>query len=87
VLHGIAQWNDAINEFAASHTTFSYVSQVRLVPTISYENVSGFDVYIGWVAECRSEATIGQSRLTAKSQCIVTNGTVCLAAKPQAVML
>ena len=81
VLHGIAQWNDAINEFTSNHTTFSYVSQFRLVPTISYENVSGFDVYIGWVAECGSEATIGQSRLTAKSPCIVNNGTVCLAAK------
>ena len=81
VLHGITQWNDAINEFASNHTTFSYVSQVRLVPTISYENVSGFDVYIRWIAECGSEATIGQSRITAKSPCIATDGTVCLAAK------
>ena len=80
-LQGISQWNDAIDEFAANNTDFSYLSQVHLVPIISYENVSGFDVYMGWIPECESEATIGQSRITAKSPCIATNGTVCFAAK------
>ena len=50
-LRGIAQWNDAIQEFAANYTDFSYLSRVRLVPTVSYENVSGFDIYIGWIEE------------------------------------
>lgn len=46
-LRGIAQWNDAIQEFASNHTEFSYLSRISLVPTISHENVSGFDIYIG----------------------------------------
>jgi len=43
-LRGIAQWNDAIQEFASNHTEFSYLSRISLLPTISYENVSGFDI-------------------------------------------
>jgi predicted Zn-dependent protease len=80
-LRGIAQWNDAIQEFASNHTEFSYLSRISLVPTISHENVSGFDIYIGWIAECGSESTIGQSRATVKSPCTRINNTVCLAAK------
>ena len=52
-----------------------------MVPTVTHENVSGFDIYIGWIGECGSEATIGQSRATVKSPCIMINNTVCLAAK------
>lgn len=80
-LRGIAQWNDAIQEFASNHADFSYLSRVSLVPTITHELASGFDIYVGWIAECESEATIGQSRATVKSPCIITNNTVCLTAK------
>lgn len=80
-LRGIAQWNDAIQEFASNYTEFSYLSRIRFVPTVTYENVSGFDIYIGWIPACESEAMIGRSRTTVKSPCIMTNNTVCLAAK------
>ncbi len=80
-LRGIAQWNDVIQEFASNYTEFSYLSRIRFVPTITYENVSGFNIYVGWIAECKSESTIGQSRATVKSPCIMVNNTVCLAAK------
>ena len=80
-LHGIAQWNDAIQEFASNHPDFSYLSSVHLVPTISHEVVSGFDIYVEWKAECMNEATIGQSRATTKSPCIVENNMVSLSAK------
>ena len=80
-LRGIAQWNDVIQEFASNHTEFSYLSRISLVPTITHEVASGFDIYIGWIAECESEATIGQSRAIVKSPCIMIDNTVCLAAK------
>lgn len=80
-LHGVAQWNDAIQEFAANHTEFLYLSGIRLVPTINYENVSSFDIYMGWIEECGSELTIGQSRATIRLSCLTVNNTVCLAAK------
>ena len=80
-LRGIDQWNDAIQEYAANYNEFSNLSTVRLIPTLNYENISGFDIYIGWIEECESEATIGQSRATVKSPCIMVNNTVCLAAR------
>ena len=80
-LNAINQWNAAIQEFASNHTEFSYLSQVSLVPTITYENVSGFDVYMGWISECEDETKIGQSKALVKSPCVVTKNTVCLAAK------
>ncbi len=80
-LHAIAQWNDAIQEFASNYTDFSYLSRVSLVPTITHEPSSGFDIYIGWIPECESETTIGQSQARVKSPCIIVNNTVCLAAK------
>ncbi len=80
-LHGIGQWNDAIQEFASNHADFSYLSHVSLVPTISYEVVSGFDIYIEWNCECESEALIGQSQATVQSSCIITNSRVSLTAK------
>ena len=78
VLNGIAQWNDAIQEFGQSNTSFSYLSSLRFVVSTHYENISGFDTYIGWVMECESEATIGKSWISIKSPCYATNATVCL---------
>jgi predicted Zn-dependent protease len=80
-LHGIAQWNDAIQKFATNNTQFSYLSTIRLAPTVNHENVSGFDIYIGWIEKCGNESTIGQSRVTIKSSCLMLNNTICLAAK------
>jgi len=80
-LRAIAQWNDAIQEFASNYTEFSYLSRIRLVPTITYEAISGFDVYIGWIAQCESEATIGQTQSSVKLPCTIVNSTVRLSAK------
>ena len=81
VLNGIAHWNDAIQKFASANTEFLFLSSVHLVPTVTYENVTSFDVYIGWIGECESETTIGQTHATIKSLCTILNSTVCLAAK------
>jgi len=52
-----------------------------LVPTITHEPSSGFDIYVGWIAECGNETTIGQTQARVKSPCPLINSTVCLAAK------
>ena len=80
-LHAIAQWNDAIQEFASNHTDFSYISNLHLVPTISYQEVSSFDIYVEWNCECESEELIGQSQATVQSPCIITNNRISLTAK------
>ena len=56
-------------------------SPIHLVPTVNSENVSGFDIYITWMAMCKKEETIGLSQLTVMSHCLIVNGTVCIAAK------
>jgi hypothetical protein len=80
-LQGISQWNDAIQQFTQDNPTFSFLSDVRFIPTISNEVVSGFDVYIGWIELCGSEEVIGQTQTTVKLPCYSINSTVCLAAK------
>ena len=80
-LHGIAQWNAAIQEFASNHTDFSYISNVHLVTTVSHEVVSGFDIYVRWRAECDCEETIGETLTTVQSPCVIVYNTVNLSAK------
>ncbi len=80
-LNGIAQWNDAMQQFAANNSQFSQLSTIRLVPTINHENLSGCDIYIGWIEKCGKESTIGQSQATIKSSCLMLNNTMCLAAE------
>lgn len=80
-LRAIAQWNEAIQQFSANYTEFSYTSEIHLVPKVTQENVSGFDIYIGWIKQCESESTIGETRVRIGSPCIILNSTTCLAAK------
>ena len=80
-LHGIAQWNDTIQEFASNHADFSYLSNVHLIPTISHEVASGFDIYVRWRAECDCEETIGETLTTVQSPCVIGYNTVNLSSK------
>ncbi len=81
-LRGIAQWNDAIQEFAYNRTEFSYLSRISLVPTITHENVSGFDIYIRWIDECEEcERMIGQTQAIVYLSGVLKRQTVRLSAK------
>lgn len=80
-LNGVAMWNDAIQEFSSKYSEFDNLSQLSLVPTVTNQLVSGFDIYMSWVAECEMEATIGQTKLFITGSCSVINSTVFLAAK------
>ena len=81
-LRGIAQWNDAIQEFAYNRTEFSYLSRISLVPTITHENVSGFDIYIGWIGECEEcERMIGHTQTIVNPSGALKSKTVRLSAK------
>lgn len=79
-LHGIAQWNDAIQQFSSNYD-FDYLSQVSLVPTISNGPSSEFDVNVMWKAMCESEATIGKTVARVISPCIMENSTIYLSAQ------
>ncbi len=47
-LRAIGQWNDAIAAFASNYSDFSYLSNLRIQPTISNISEPGFDIYITW---------------------------------------
>ncbi|MCW4034360.1 MAG: matrixin family metalloprotease [Candidatus Bathyarchaeota archaeon] len=79
-LHGIAQWNDAIRQFAYVNSQFRYLSEVSFVPTVNYQNESGYDIYIQWINQCAEEATIGKSEATIRPPCITVKNVICLAA-------
>ena len=79
-LHGIAQWNDAVQGFASNYTEFSYISEILFVPSITHEMVEGLDVYMSWAASCEgNESTIGLTENIIVSPCTVVNSTICLA--------
>jgi hypothetical protein len=80
-LHGIAQWNDAIQDFAANNTEFSYISEIRFVAVITHEAVEDFDIYVEWISKCESEETIGETRGIIELPCKTLNSTVCLSAE------
>lgn len=80
-LNGVDMWNDAIEEFSLKYSEFDNLSKLSLVPTVTNKPVSGFDIYMSWVAECELEATIGQTKLLINGSCSVINSTICLAAK------
>jgi hypothetical protein len=80
-LNGVAMWNDAIQQFSGDYSEGGHLSRVSLVSTITAEPVSGFDLYIGWIAQCELESTIGQTKLLVNGPCSIINSTVCLAAK------
>lgn len=79
-LHGVAQWNDAIEEFAATQAEFAFVGGLRFVPIITHELVDGFDIYISWIAEREGEQEIGEAQATVLSPCNIVNATICLKA-------
>lgn len=80
-VHGVAMWNDAVQEFSLNHPEFGYLSRLSLAPTVAAQAEPGFDVYVGWIAECELETTIGQTKLLVNGSCSIINSTVCLAAK------
>ena len=65
-----------------NHTEFLYLSRISLVPTITHENVSGFDIYIGWIGECgECEAMIGQTQKIVNPSHVIIKNTIRLSAK------
>ena len=80
-IRAIAQWNEAIDEFATNYTAFSFMSNINLLPSITQEENPDFDVYISWIDACDDEMKLGLTTAYIESNCISTKSTVCLAAK------
>jgi predicted Zn-dependent protease len=82
MLRAIGQWNEAIATFGSRHSNYSYLSSLRIEPTVSSTFQSGYDIYVNWREAPFSNTTdeVGLSQMSADYQNIITNCTINLAA-------
>jgi len=80
-LRAIGQWNEAIATFVSNYSDYSYLSSLRIEPTVSSIFQPGFDIYVNWHEAPFSNTTdeVGLSQISADYQNIITNCSVNLA--------
>jgi len=81
-LRAIGQWNEAIATFASNYSDYSYLSSLKIQPTVSTTIQTGYDIYVSWNESPFSNTTdvVGLSQISANYQKTITNCTVKLAA-------
>ena len=81
-LRVIGQWNDAIVAFASNYSDYSYLSNLKIQPTVSNQSQPGFDIYIVWSESPLSNITdeLGTSQIFPNYESVIINCTVNLAA-------
>ncbi len=81
-LRAIGQWNEAIATFASNYSDYSYLSSLRIQPTVSTITQAGYDIYVSWNESPFSNTTdvVGLSQISANYQKIITNCKVNLSA-------
>lgn len=80
-LRAVSQWNNAILDFSASNASFSYLSKIRLFPSVGDSMESGYDVYVSWTEVYRGTDTIGSSEATWVPPCTIIRDVVYLGAR------
>jgi predicted Zn-dependent protease len=78
-LRAIGQWNEAISYFASNYSDYAYLSNLKMLTTISKRPLTGFDIYINWtefpLANTNNE--IGLSTLTSEEN-VILNSNISL---------
>jgi hypothetical protein len=81
-LRSIGEWNNAIQAFALNYSSFSYLSGLRMVPTVSHVLNYSFDVYISWAQALSAGIDeIGLTAMTYTPSGRMINCTISLAAE------
>jgi predicted Zn-dependent protease len=80
-LRAIGQWNEAIATFAANYSDYSYLSSLKIQPTVSNTTQPGYDINVSWHESPFSNTTdeVGLTQISANYQKTITNCTVNLA--------
>ncbi|MEM3451128.1 MAG: matrixin family metalloprotease [Nitrososphaerales archaeon] len=87
-IHAINMWNNAILNFSSSYDSqFFYLSQIRMVYSISQTFEHGFDIYITWQEEHTDKNTIGTSQPLIQLPCVIINNTIILGTKTKTYVL
>ncbi len=82
-LRAIGQWDDAITEFVANYSDYSYLSGVSINPQVSNETRPGYDIYINWTESLSSDVSneIGLTTIYSSSTNVIENCTMSLGVK------
>jgi hypothetical protein len=79
-LLAIGQWNDAIAAFSSNYSDYSYLSNLRIQPTVSNQTQLGYDIYINWTESPFGNTNdVGLSQIIANYRNVIINCTVNLA--------
>ena len=80
-LRAISQWNDAISAFASNYSGFAYISQVRIVPSVSNSSSSGFDGQVSWIQQFGNvTCEAGLTRTTYETSGVISESDITLSA-------
>jgi hypothetical protein len=80
-LRAIGQWNEAISTFASNYSNFSYLSSLKIQPTVSNISKPGFDIYLNWTeASFSNTDEVGLSQIFPNYESVIINCTISLAA-------
>jgi Matrixin len=84
-VRAIGQWNEALAAFSANYSDYSYLSNLKIQPTVSNITEPGFDIYIQWSTYPPSASAdeIGLSQISANYENAITNCTITLSAHSQ----
>jgi len=86
-LRAINMWNNAILNFSSYSSQFSYLSQIRMVYSISSTQETGFDIYITWQEEYAGTNTLGTSQAVYELPCTIIKNTISLGSKTKGHVL
>jgi len=87
-IRAINVWNNAILNFSSSYDSrFFYLSQIRMVYSISQTIEPGFDIYITWQEEYAGTNTLATSQPFVQLPCTIINNTITLGAKTKTYIL
>ena len=80
-LRAIGQWNEAITTFSSNYSENSYLSSLRIQPTVSNVSQPGFDLYVSWAEFPLNNSTneIGVSQIFPNSHRGIVKCTTTLA--------
>ncbi len=86
-LRAINLWNNALLNFSSYSSQFSYLSQIRMVYSISLTLEPGYDIYILWQEEYAGTNTLGVSQSFYEPPCTIINNTISLGSKTKGHIL
>ncbi|MGQ9719675.1 MAG: matrixin family metalloprotease [Nitrososphaerales archaeon] len=86
-LRAINLWNNAILNFSSYSSQFYYLSQIRMISSVSQALEPGFDIYITWQEEYEGTNTLGTSQAVYELPCTIINNTISLWAKTKGYVL